>query len=85
MQLQPFFSCTTEKAKTLAVNYKVTANWKAAEGEKLAAPLIFQVSRISFLGEYPVSLFAGAGPYIGKPDTGPTWKLRAGVTVILER
>ena len=85
MQLQPFFAYTTDKAWTFGVDYELTANWKAAEGEKLMAPLVFQASKIAYLGEYPVSFFVGAGPYVGKPETGPTWKLRAGIAVILER
>jgi len=85
MQAQPFFSYTTEKAWTLGATWEITADWKAAKGEKLMAPVIFQASKIAFLGEYPVSFSVGAGPFIGHPDTGPSWKLRAGIALILER
>ncbi len=85
MFLQPFFSYTTKKALTVSVNSEMAANWKAESGQQWTVPLIFQISKVASFGPFPASYSIGAGPYIEKPDGGPSWKLRAGISILLPR
>jgi hypothetical protein len=83
MYIEPFIHYTNKNAVTFSVNSEIIANWKEAS-DKVTAPLIFQVSKMWWLGSNSASYFVGAGPYIGKPEEGPSWKLRAGITIILD-
>jgi hypothetical protein len=85
MFIQPFFSYTTKKAVTLTVNSETTANWKAESGQKWTIPITFQISKVSSFGPFPASYFIGAAPFVEKPDGGPSWRLRAGMALLLPR
>jgi len=83
--LQPFVSYSTPGGITLTVNTEATANWEAADGEKWTVPVNLQVSKVTRLGRRPMSIGLGAGYFVEKPEGGPSWKLRALVTLIFPR
>ena len=85
MYLQPFLSYTTKSAATFGISSEMAANWKAAKGEKWTVPLVFQISKVSSFGPFPASYSIGVAPYVKKPEGGPSWKLRAGISLILPR
>ena len=83
--LQPFLSYTTKGGVTLSVNTESTANWEAASGEKWTVPINLQVSKVTRLGRRPMSIGLGAGYFAEKPEGGPSWKLRAVLTLLFPR
>jgi len=83
--LQPFVSFSTPGGITLSLNTEATANWEAESGEKWTVPLNLQVSKVTRLGRRPMSIGLGAGYFVDKPEGGPSWKLRAIVTLIFPK
>jgi hypothetical protein len=83
MFLQPFVAYTNKHAVTFTLNSEMTANWKAASGEKWTVPINFMVSKLTWFGPFPFSVQAGAGYYAAHPDIGPKWKLRLNFVVLL--
>ena len=84
MYLQPFLSRTGKNLVTVGVSSEASANWKA-EDHKWTVPIIFSLSKLSSFGPFPASYQVGVGVYVAKPDLGPSWKLRTGMTILLPR
>jgi hypothetical protein len=81
--LQPFASYNLGKGLALGVGMEASTNWKAAE--KVTAPLLFSVSKVTMLGRRPVNLAAAAGPYVFSPRGGPSWRFRFSATFLYPR
>jgi len=84
MFLQPFVSYTGANLITVGVSSEALANWKAPN-HTWTVPVILSVSRLSTLGPFPASYSVGAGVFVAKPEIGPSWRLRATLTVLLPR
>ena len=84
MFLQPFFSYTGANLVTVGVTAEAAANWKAPD-HKWTVPITFSVSKLSTLGMFPASYQIGVGAFVAKPEIGPSWRLRASLTVLLPR
>jgi len=54
----------------------ITANWKAASGQKWTVPFGAAVGHIFHFGKLPVNGQLGAYYNVVHPDTGPNWQLR---------
>lgn len=84
MFLQPFLSYTTSNLVTLSVTSEATANWKAQD-HQWTVPVTFSVAKLSTLGPFPASYLVGVGAFVAKPEIGPSWRLRASMTILLPR
>ena len=84
MFVQPFLSCTGKNVVTYSLSSESTVNWKA-QGRKWTVPIIVSVAKLSSFGTFPASYSVGVGVYAAKPDLGPSWKLRASMTVLMPR
>lgn len=84
MYVQPFLSRTGKNLITYMLLSESTVNWKATD-HKWTVPVIVLVSKLSSFGVFPASYSIGAGVYATKPDTGPSWKLRASMTIVMPR
>jgi hypothetical protein len=45
-------------------------------------PINFQMAKVTRLGKLPLSVGIGPGFYVEKPEGGPSWKLRAVLTLL---
>ena len=84
MFLQPFVSRTGANLVTVGLSSEASANWKATD-HKWTVPIILTVTKLSTLGPFPASYAIGAGVFVAKPEIGPSWRLRATLTVLLPR
>jgi len=66
--MQPFVSYTTPDAWTFSLNTETGYNWTTDEW---SVPINASVSKLTVLGNQPVSLFAGIRYWAVSPDTGP--------------
>jgi hypothetical protein len=85
MFLQPFLSYQTKGLLTFAIQSEATANWKAEAGQEWSVPINVSVSRLASFGTFPASYSFGVGVFAAKPDIGPSWKIRGGMTLLLPR
>ena len=83
--LQPFLSYGTKTGWTYSINTESVANWEAASGEQWTVPIIGGVSKVVRLGKRPMSVGGNYGYYVAKPDGGPSWKLRASLTLLFPK
>jgi hypothetical protein len=83
--LQPVLSYQTRNAVTLSLGAEATANWEAPSGEEWTVPIIFSVSKLVKLGHRPMSIGLGYGRFVEKPEGGPSWKLRAVITLLFPK
>lgn len=63
----------------------ITADWKAAEGNKWTIPLGLDVGRLFTFGEIPVNIQAGYYYYIEKQQYGPKWSIKAEASFIFPK
>jgi hypothetical protein len=84
MFLQPFLSYQATRTVTLSVNSESTSNWEVDEGQ-WTVPINFQVAKLSTFGVFPASYQAGFGAFAAHPETGPSWKLRGAIVILLPR
>jgi len=79
--LQPF--CAYGKSGwTLSLNTESAANWKADKGQRWTVPINGMISKVTRLGNRPISLQLGPRFYVESPDAGPSWGFRAALTLI---
>lgn len=83
MFLQPFVAVTTRGAWTFSLQSEMAANWKATAGNQWTVPLTVGIAKLAGFGPFPASYQLGGGVYVVHPDLGPTWRLRAAVTILL--
>lgn len=84
MFLQPFVAYTTPTLWTITLQSETTANWEAEE-DRWTVPVNLLFSKLLSFGPLPASYFIGAGVFPVHPGTGPDWKIRSGVTILLPR
>ena len=84
MFLQPFASYQATHTITLTVQSETTANWEEDE-DRWTLPINFVVSKLSSFGTFPASYQMGFGAFPVHPETGPSWKVRAALVILLPR
>jgi len=84
MFLQPFGAYTTKSLWTITLQSETTANWKV-EQDRWTVPVNLIFSKLSSFGPFPASYQFGLGVFAAHPDTGPTWKIRAAIVILLPR
>jgi hypothetical protein len=78
--LQPFISYTTPDAWTFGLNTESTYDWTAREW---SVPINLTATKLTKIGDQPVSLGGGIRYWADSPDTGPEgWGARAIVTFL---
>ncbi len=84
MFVQPFLAYNTKTLWTITLQSETTANWKA-EDDKWTVPINLLFAKLSSFGPFPASYQFGAGVFAAHPDTGPKWKIRAAIVILLPR
>jgi hypothetical protein len=84
MFLQPFLAYQTTPTVTLTIQSETTANWEVDEG-RWTVPINVLVSKLSSFGVFPASYQFGVGAFAAHPDTGPSWKVRGAIVILLPR
>jgi len=84
MFVQPFLAYNTRSLWTITLQSETTANWKA-EDDTWTVPINVLFAKLSSFGPFPASYQFGAGVFVAHPDTGPTWKIRAAIVILLPR
>ena len=80
--LQPFLSYTTKKFTTFGVNTESTYDWN---NHQWTVPLNATVSQLLKVGKQPISVSFGVKYYAERPEGGPDWGLRFGVTLLFPK
>ncbi|NQX02779.1 transporter [bacterium] len=78
--LGPVFLLPT--ATTFSLNVESTYDWV---GNQWNVPINLIVSQIVKLGDQPVQFFGGVRYYAEKPEGGPDWGLRFGMTFLFSK
>ena len=84
MFLQPFLAYQATPTVTLTVQSEMTANWEVEDG-RWTVPINVLVSKLSSFGMFPASYQLGFGMFPEHPDTGPSWKIRSAIVLLLPR
>jgi len=82
MFLQPFVAYNTKSLWTITLQSETTANWEA-EDDKWTVPVNLIFSKLSHFGPFPASYQMGFGVFAAHPDSGPTWKIRGAIVILL--
>ena len=77
--VQPFVSYITPTKTTFSLSTESTYDWY---NEQWTVPVNLVVSQHFKIGDQPVQAFIGARYYAEKPDQGPEWGLRLGLTFL---
>ncbi len=77
--LQPFVSYTTKTFTTIGLNTESTYDW---ENSQWTVPVNLSVSQLLKIGGRPIQFQVGGRYYADKPEGGPDWGLRFGVTFL---
>lgn len=80
--LQPFLSYTTPQHTTVGANFEASYDWNH---EDWTVPINLFVTQLVKFGDVPVSFQLGGRYYFDKPDGGPDWGLRFGITFVLPK
>ena len=81
--LQPFVNYNLGSGLSAGVGLEATANWEA--DDTWTAPLLFNVSKVTVLGERPVSFVIAAGPTLASAEAAASWRFRVGATFLFPR
>jgi hypothetical protein len=81
--LQPFAYYNLGSGLSAGVSMEASGNWKA--DEMWTAPLLFQVSKVTLLGNRPVNLLVAAGPMVASPAAGASWRFRLAAIFLFPR
>ncbi len=84
LNVQPFLAYNTKSLWTITLQSETTANWKA-EDDQWTVPINLLFAKLSSFGPFPASYQFGAGVFAARPDTGPKWKIRAAIVILLPR
>lgn len=84
MFLQPFLAYQANRTLTITVQSETTGNWKVDEG-RWTMPINVLVSKLSTFGVFPASYQLGIGGYPVHPESGPSWKIRGAIVILLPR
>ena len=80
--LQPFVSYTTKTYTTFGLNTESTYDW---QNSQWTVPLNLTVSQLLKIGGQPIQFQLGGRLYAERPDGGPDWGLRFGVTLLFPK
>jgi len=80
--LQPFVAKGLGQGLTVTLNLETTYDW---EGRNWVVPANFMVSKVTKVGTQLVSFGGGVRYYFEAPSGGPSWGLRATVTLLYPR
>jgi hypothetical protein len=80
--LQPFVAYVTHTHTTFSLNTESTYDW---QNNQWTVPINFQISQMFKIGHHPMQAFLGARYYAEKPDDGPEWGLRLGITFLFPK
>jgi hypothetical protein len=80
--VQPFFSYTTKKATSFALNTETTYDWL---GDTWLIPINASVSQLVVIGKQPVSIGGGVKYWVASPTGGPDWGLRLSITLLFPK
>jgi hypothetical protein len=84
MFIQPFVARTTRSLWTITLQSEMTANWEA-ENDKWTVPINLLFAKLSSFGPFPASYQFGFGVFAAHPQTGPKWKVRGAIVILLPR
>jgi hypothetical protein len=84
MFLQPFLAYQASRTWTITLQSETTANWEADEG-RWAVPINVSFGKLSSFGAFPASYQFGFGGFVTHPDTGPSWRVRGAIVILLPR
>lgn len=80
--IQPFLAYILPTKTTLTLNTETTYDW---QNEEWTVPLNFIVSQMFKIGDQPMQAFVGSRYYPEKPDNGPEWGIRFGLTFLFPK
>jgi len=80
--LQPFLAYQTKTYTTFSINTESTYDWKS---EQWTVPINLTVAQMVKIGGMPIQFTLGGRYYADKPDGGPDWGLRFGVTFLFPK
>lgn len=80
--LQPFVSYTTKTFTTIGLNTESTYDWEKSDW---TVPVNLTVSQLLKIGGMPIQLQGGGRVYAKRPDGGPDWGLRFGITLLFPK
>ena len=84
MFLQPFLAYQATRTLTLTVQSETTANWEV-DDDRWTVPINVLLSKLSTFGPFPASYQVGFGGFPVHPATGPSWKIRGAIVILLPR
>jgi hypothetical protein len=84
MFLQPFLAYQATRTVTFTVQSETTANWEVDEG-RWTVPINVLLAKISTFGVFPASYQLGVGAFPAHPESGPSWKVRGAIVILLPR
>jgi hypothetical protein len=77
--LQPFFSYALGGGQTLSLNSETSYDWT---GHQWTVPINLGYSKVFSIGHQAMSWQIGARYYAVKPEAGPDWGIRTGLTLV---
>ena len=80
--IQPFVSYIPGGGRTLSLNTETTYDWNS---EQFTIPINLMYSEMFQIGEQHAQWQIGARYYAEKPEGGPDWGLRAGLTFLFPK
>ncbi len=84
MYLQPFANYNLGQGLAVGASIEASANFEA-EDEQWQTYLLFSISKVTRLGQRPVSFAVAAGPAVAHPTGRPDWRLRFATTFLFPR
>ena len=84
MFVQPFLAYTTAKALTITLQSESVGNFNA-DADQWTVPINLLFSKVATFGTFPASYQVGFGGYAVRPPTGPSWKIRGAIVLLLPR
>ena len=84
MFVEPFIAYQATKTVTLTLQSESTADWDA-DTDDWTIPINFEVAKLSTFGHFPASYQLGVGGFPAHPESGPSWKIRAAIIILLPK
>ena len=87
MSIQPsiFYNFDFIPGAYIAYNAAITADWKAPSSNTWTLPLGAVIGRTLDVGGHGVDISIGAYGNVVRPDNGPKWSLKFGVSWLIPR
>ena len=84
MFFQPFLAYQASRTWTVTLISETSANWEVDEG-RWTVPVNVLFGKLSSFGAFPASYQLGVGGFVTHPDTGPSWRVRGAIVILLPR